>query len=309
MAAQPKPLKWVVAVDGSKGSKATYEDLMSLSRRADSVHVVTVESAKAKAYLPHDETPQAVRDYYSARLAGKFAKDRYTVTIIQRKEGEDTARALLTWLHTKHEDADFLVVGFVGRKGPKADAHVFGSVTDMSLRAAHMPAVISKNAAAAEQNSFFVAVDGSDRAHEGVELAMRLAKEGDRVTILHVDDPSDKKGGSGHLAPEAVEERYAAFTAAHPQATFRCVVRSGDLGVADAIVAAADESATHIICGVDGLGKKAEGKSSDDASMGSVSDRIVRGASCTVIAIQRKQGTYASGAADAVAKAAAGGGR
>ncbi len=302
MAAPAKPFKWVVAVDGSKGSRATYEDLMSLSRRTDSVHVVTIEGDKPKAYLPHDETPQAVRDYYSARLAGKFPKANYTVSIIQRKAGEDTARALLSWLNAKHDDADFLVVGFVGRKGPKADAHVFGSVTDMSLRAAHMPAVISKNAAAAEQNSFFVAVDGSERAHEGVELAMRLMKEGDRTTILHVDDPADKKGGSGRLSSEAVEARYEAFTAAHPQATFRCAVRTGDLGVADVIVAAAEDSATHIICGVDGLGKKAEGQHKDDASMGSVSDRIVRGASCTVIAIQRKAGTYVGGAADAAGR-------
>ena len=366
-----KPLTWVVAVDGSKGSRATYEDLMSLSRRVDAVHVVTVAAAKDKAYLPHEEKPQAIKEYYETRLAGKFAKDRYTVSIIQRKEGEDTAKALLAWVNTKHADADFLVVGFVGRKGPKADANVFGSVTDMSLRAAHMPAVISKNAAAAEQNSFFVAVDGSDRAHEGVEMAVRLMKEGDRTTIVHVDDPSDKKGGSGRLSAEAVEARYAAFTAAHPQASFRCVMRSGDLGVADAIVAAAEDSATHIICGVDGLGKTAEGKTAEwvlatreafatrgppsasgaraggplatpppcmrnrgsraphsdppprsscppllptrtlpprRASLGSVSDRIVRGASCTVICIQGKHGTYTGGPeALSHAQAAAGG--
>jgi nucleotide-binding universal stress UspA family protein len=306
-----KPMKWIVAVDGSKGSRATYEDLISLSRRIDAVHVVTVAAAKDKAYLPHDEKPQAVKEYYEVRLAGKFAKDRYTVSIIQRKEGEDTAKALLGWVDAKHPDADFLVVGFVGRKGPKADAHALGSVADLSLRAAHMPAVISKNAAAAEQNSFLVAVDGSDRAHAGVELALRLMKEGDRTTVLHVDDPSDRKGGSGSRGAEAVEARYAAFCAAHPQASFRCVVRAGDQGIADAVIAASEDTATHIICGVDGLGKLAEGKAGADASIGSVSDRIVRGASCTVIAIQGKKDTYAGGAADAVhgGPKAAGGGR
>ena len=348
-----RPLKWVVAVDGSKGSRSTYEDLMSLSRRTDVVHVVTVASPKDKAYLPHEEKPQSIKEYYEARLVGKFSKDKYTVSIITKKEGEDTAHALLAWVNAKHGDADFLVVGSVGRKGPKADAHAFGSVADLSLRAAHMPAVISKNAAAAEQNAFLVAVDGSDRAHAGVELALRLMKEGDRTTVLHVDDPADRKGGSGARSSEAVEARYTAFCAAHPQATFRCVVRAGDQGVADTVIAASEDASTHIICGVDGLGKLAEGKAGADgecsasasasalslgararcahrahrespparrstplsfprtyaASIGSVSDRIVRGASCTVIAIQGKNETYVGGGPDAVhAVHAAGGG-
>ena len=255
-----RPLKWIVAVDGSKGSRCAYEDLMSLSRRTDVVHVVTVASAKDKAYLPHEEKPQSIKEYYEVRLVGKFAKDRHSVTIITKKEGEDTAHALLAWVNTKHADADFLVVGSVGRKGPKADSHTFGSVADLSLRAAHMPAVISKNTAAAEQNAFLVAVDGSDRAHEGLELALRLMKEGDRTTVLHVDDPADRKGGNGVRSAAAVEARYTAFCAAHPQATFRCVVRTGDQGVADAVIAASEDSSTHIICGVDGLGKVAEGK-------------------------------------------------
>ena len=309
MAAPHRHFKWVVAVDGSKGSRATYEDLMSLSRRTDDVHVVTVAAPKDKAYLPHEEKPQAVKEYYEVRLAGKFAKDRYTVSIITRKEGEDTAKALLSWIANKHADADFLVVGYVGRKGQKADASVFGSVTDMSLRSAHMPAVISKNAAAAEQNCFFVAVDGSDRAHEGAELALQLMKEGDSTIILHIDDPADKKAGSMR-STEAVLARYAAFTTAHPQVTFRSIMRTGDVGVADTIVAQSEDTATRIICGVDGLGKKAQGKAAAESSMGSVSDRIVRNASCTVIAIQAKHSTFpGDGPAGDAAQAAAGGGR
>lgn len=304
-----KPFTWVVAVDGSKGSRATYEDLISLAHREDKVHVVTVAPLRDKAYLPHEEKPAAIKEYYEVRLAGKFAKDHHTVSIINKKDGEETAHALLAWIDAKHADADFIVVGFVGRKGQKADGSVFGSVTDMSLRAAHRPSVISKNAAASEVNSFFVAVDGSDRAHQGVEIALRLMKPGDRTTVLHVDDPTDKKGGAGRFAPEAVEARYAAFIADHPQCVFRCAVRTGDQGVADVICAAAEDSATHIIVGVDGLGSVAEGKKTAEAHLGSVSDRVVRTSACTVIAIQSKGSTFVDGKSLTDGTGGGGGGR
>ena len=282
-----KPLVWVLAVDGSKGSRACFEDVCTLSRAGDKVHVVTVQSSKEKTYLPHDEQPKAVKEYYSARCAGHWSKDSYTVTIIDRKEGEDTPKALLSHLHRKVPEADFMVVGFVGRKGSKGDPTVFGSVTDMCLRAAHISSVVSKNQASADTNHFFVCVDGSDCAHDGVELAVRLMRDTDRCTVIFIDDPSNRSSKSKFTA-EVVEARYAAFATVHPQVLFRIVTKGREQGIADTLLAAAEDVATHIVCGVTGLGGLAAGKD----NLGTTSDRIVRGSTCSVICVQPKFSTH-----------------
>ena len=284
-----KPFEYVVCVDGSKGSRACFEDVSSLYHPGDTVTVVTVAPEKDKVYLSPDEKPLAIKNYYGVRCA-RFGRDA-SVSIVTRAEGQDTAHALLAFLD-KRKTADFIVVGFVGRKGSKADPTVFGSVTDMSLRAAHIPAVISKNQVAADVNHFFAGVDGSERAHDCVRLALRLARpqRGDRVTVIFVEDPSDK-AGKGRFTPAAVEARYAAVAAENPHLAFRIVVRGKDQGIADSLLAAAEDEATHIIVGVDGVGHIAMG-SADAARLGSTSDRVVRSATCSVICLQGRHGTY-----------------
>jgi nucleotide-binding universal stress UspA family protein len=289
-----KPFHFVVAVDGSKGSRACYEDVCSLYRTGDQITIVTVASQKEKTHLKFEETPKAIKEYYENRCAGLFPKDKYAVAITIKAEGEDTSKALLTFLDKKLAiSPDFLVVGFVGRKGSKTDPTVFGSVTDMSLRSAHMPAIISKNMVTAESNHLFVCVDGSDRAHLGVLLAMRFLrpKTGDRVTVASVEDLSDRLGAKGKFTTDSVTSKYTSFCAENPAATFRLLTKGKDIGVADTLLEAAEDDATHIICGVDGVGSHAAGKKD---ILGSVSDRIVRGSTCTVITVQGRHAIYES---------------
>ena len=278
-----KGLHYVVCVDGSKGSRACFEDACCLYKPGDHITVVTVATQKDKAHLKYEEQPRNIKEYYESRCSGKFPKGATTCTIVVRQEGEDTPRALLHHLHTKIVAPDFLVVGFVGRKGSKEDASVFGSVTDMSLRDSHIPSIISKNMVTPEQNHFFACVDGSDRAHVGVELALRLARAGDQITVATCEDFSDKD--KGKYATSAVEQRYASFCQAHPPAIFRTFPKAKGESVAEALIAAAEDCATHMICGVDGVGKHAEGTVHH---LGSTSDRIVRGAICSVICIQNR---------------------
>jgi hypothetical protein len=289
-----KSFHFVVAVDGSKGSRACYEDVCSLYRAGDQITIVTVASLKEKSHLKFEETPKAIKEYYENRCAGLFPKDKYTVSIILKNDGEDTSKALLSFLDKKFTNPpDFLVVGFVGRKGSKTDPTVFGSVTDMSLRSAHMPAIISKNMVTAESNHLFVCVDGSDRAHLGVLLAMRFLRKGtgDRVTIASVEDLSDRIGAKGKFTTDSVMSKYTLFCAENPTATFRLLTKGKDIGIADTLLEAAEDDATHIIVGVDGVGSHAAGKKD---ILGSVSDRIVRGSTCTVITVQGRHAIYES---------------
>lgn len=79
------------------------------------------------------------------------------------------------------------VVGFTGRKGPKEDPTILGSSADFSLRGARMPCcIVKRKVAPRESHLFVVAVDGSERAHSGLQLAEQLAMPGDRIAIVHV---------------------------------------------------------------------------------------------------------------------------
>lgn len=79
------------------------------------------------------------------------------------------------------------MVGFTGRKGPKEDPTILGSSADFSLRGARMPCcIVKRKVAPRESHLFVVAVDGSERAHSGLQLTEQLAMPGDRIVIVHV---------------------------------------------------------------------------------------------------------------------------
>lgn len=62
-----------------------------------------------------------------------------------------------------------------------------GSSADFSLRGARMPCcVVKRKVAPRESHLFVVAVDGSERAHSGLQLTEQLAMPGDRIVIVHV---------------------------------------------------------------------------------------------------------------------------
>ena len=89
----------------------------------------------------------------------------------------------------------------------------------------------------------FDAMPGLRTASVGVYLGAGARHEpAERNGLAHFLEHMAFKGAAGRSArgiAEAVEARYTAFCAAHPQAVFRCVTRAGDQGVADAVVAAA----------------------------------------------------------------------
>lgn len=301
MAAHPDPwaraLSYVVAVDGGEPSKRSFETVLSLYKKGDKVTVLHIADP-TKDYLAFEHKPSSVREYYENQCLG-LPKEAASVRISNKPAGTPTRDAILAAVN-KMPDADFLVVGFVGRKGPKDDPQVMGKTADVSMRAAHMTAIITKAAAPPTGAGVVlaVAVDGSERAHEGVQLALRLAKPADRVALIHVEDLSAQPAttevagtakGRKYDSDE-VEIRYTAFCKTAPQASFQRVVRGREDTVAACICAAADAAgASFLVVGVDGLNSWASGKRDH---VGSNSDGVVRMASCTVIAVQRRHGTY-----------------
>lgn len=121
-------------------------------------------------------------------------------------------------------DFDVLVVGCVGRKGPKlyvagrerplhrgcemltcvtafaSDPTILGQTADASLRGAHCTSIIARKPPPAKEALYVVGVDGSDRAQQGVDFALSVARQGDNVMLVHIEE--DNKEGTSR-APDA----------------------------------------------------------------------------------------------------------
>lgn len=107
--------------------------------------------------------------------------------IVLKSPGLDTKASLITWLNSPGISADLLVVGMVGRKGPKVEPTLIGRTTDYALREAHTSSVICKLHEVPASSVFAVAVDGSERSHLGVSLVEHLVRPCDRVIIVHAE--------------------------------------------------------------------------------------------------------------------------
>lgn len=181
---------------------------------------------------------------------------------------------------------DIFVVGFHGRKGPKEDPSVAGSTADSSLRSINCSSLIVKNKplAAGEPATLLVGVDGSDGAHNAVELLDRMRRPEDTLLVVHIQDPSDRGvSGDKKFTTEAVTARYTAYAAGKSNAVFQVLHKSTDGNAASELVALAESKDAHMLAvGVDGLGSYTSGRE----KLGSVTDAVVKNARCDVLTVK-----------------------
>jgi nucleotide-binding universal stress UspA family protein len=139
-----------------------------------------------------------------------------------------------------------------------------------------------------------IATDGSPSAQEAVEVGLELAKEqGAHVTLLHVAEPEEVRGGRGGSHPlthtEEIDESETALKAAADAAeeggvSYTLERVAGD--TVESIVAVADEKKADLIV----LGSRGRG-SVTSALLGSVSHAVLRRASRPVLVVKATKAT------------------
>ena len=176
---------------------------------ADHLTVVHVsDPAKDPASLPFDYRATSIEEYFRTRcpvsvLLGTkvpgahvaacalsqahFASAAWKYVNVSRAPGLDTRASLMSYLNSPGVNPDLLVVGMVGRKGPKSEPTLIGRTSDYALREARVSSCICKLHEVPAESVFAIAVDGSDRAHLGVALVERLLRPCDRVIVVHVE--------------------------------------------------------------------------------------------------------------------------
>lgn len=150
---------------------------------------------------------------------------------------------------------------------------------------------------------FVVGVDGSQRSHDAVLLALRLARPQDTIVIVHIEDlaaqpvlGSAASASARRYDADYVSAQYTKLAASRgggpsrPKVTFlRITLKAGHSGVADAFLAAAEEhDAEIILVGVDGEHARAHKGVESMARVGSTTDKVIRAARANVLVVSRR---------------------
>lgn len=137
-------MHFMVCHDGSQASctalTQTLNDLMQ-KQRGDSLTVAHCWSDEKESYLKFDLKKDYIREQCEAEtisLGTKYFYDEEEII-----DGENTAKSLLTSIATKRK-VDISVVGFHGRKGPKADPTIMGSAVQFMSVNTTQPIMILK---------------------------------------------------------------------------------------------------------------------------------------------------------------------
>eukprot|EP00500_Bicosoecida_sp_ms1_P006796 CAMPEP_0203829328 /NCGR_PEP_ID=MMETSP0115-20131106/63327_1 /ASSEMBLY_ACC=CAM_ASM_000227 /TAXON_ID=33651 /ORGANISM="Bicosoecid sp, Strain ms1" /LENGTH=314 /DNA_ID=CAMNT_0050738393 /DNA_START=1 /DNA_END=945 /DNA_ORIENTATION=+ len=275
-------LRYAVAVDGSEMAHKAFLETVKLMNEDDYIQVIHVAD-NSKAYLPYDLRPSSIQEAYETNCLTRFAPERYAVVKIRKEEGKTAREAICTYVNKV--GFDYLVVGMVGRKGPKLDPTILGSTADYSLRAAHCSSIIVKKPTRGA-NKFVVGVDGSDRAHKSVAEIISMANDDDEIVILNVTDADGEAGLKREYTGPVLREKYsklAASAGARCPVSFVQVEQPRGQGVAAVLTEYAfDNDATYLVVGADGVGAYLAGRH----VFGSNSDRVVRLSRPSVIVTQ-----------------------
>ena len=169
------------------------------------------------------------------------------------------------------KDHDLLVLGTHG--GSRAKGIVFGSTASEAAHGTERPLLIAREAPGGEPfpKEILLASDGSPGSWAPVRAAAEIASTFDaEVEMLHVDD------GKSPEAAEAIEAQVAEIAEATGR-TPKLTRKTDGHAKKEIVEAAKEKGASLIIAGRRGLrGLK---------SLGSVSERVVSGAECSVLLV------------------------
>eukprot|EP00455_Lapot_gusevi_P016265 TRINITY_DN1834_c0_g1_i1.p1 TRINITY_DN1834_c0_g1~~TRINITY_DN1834_c0_g1_i1.p1 ORF type:complete len:310 (+),score=103.11 TRINITY_DN1834_c0_g1_i1:69-932(+) len=279
---------FAVAVDGSDISAKGFDVTLSILKRADDHKSIIPDQDKvvvihvydrSKIALPEQFRPERIRSHFETLCVGQLPANNYRVVTVENHESktrETLCRAV------QEEKADYLVMGFFGRKGPKEDPSVMGSTADFSIRAANTTAILIKHTApvpsADEPVRFVVGLDGSERSYRALQAAVNLSKPSDTMVLLHVYSPREAHANT-HLDIERIKSRSRQICSAAPQLTTKFELLEGNK-ITQTLMEYINNGDFHFLAiGADGQRASNENVS----SIGSVSDSLAKKSLCHVI--------------------------
>jgi len=163
--------KFFVAVDGSESSYTAFEMVRDgLYKEGDDLEVAHVSNSN-KQGVPFHYRPRAIAARYQGELL-KMERSEADFVCEEIRLGASTKETMMQLACER--DATMIVVGYHGRKGPKADPTVLGTAVQfLGVEAAAPVAIVKvRNTRASKSNGAFrwaVCFDGADCSLAGFD--------------------------------------------------------------------------------------------------------------------------------------------
>lgn len=281
----------LVATDFSPASDAAFAHARALAgtfgARLHLLHVLPNVFLRAVVHNPRADEPAAV-DQLLARLNAEDRERLRPVPVVEHSD--DPADEIVSYARTR--EIDLIVMGTHGRHGI---AHALvGSVAERVVRAAPCPVLTVREPCAAAFTRILVPTDFSTPSDAALDCARAIAARcGGRFHLLHIleDRPEAPPPVSELVEPESRERRAARLQ----EATGRLAERltSDDVTRLHATAGAIADGAARTIIdyaadhGFDLIVMGTHGRSGlSHLLLGSVAERVVRGATCPVITVR-----------------------
>lgn len=182
---------FMCATDGSEASKDAYQALIGglMNIKTDQIGIIHIFN-RSKNYLPFHMQPECIENEFDAELIGKFNPDQYRVIMESVIPGKTVKEQILDIV--ARNKADFLVVGYHGRKGPKQDPTVMGTAVQHIALNAVCPIFIIKDLQDRSTKkdggyTWLIGVDGSDKSFKAYHEAVKVMdKKRDTVFAVSV---------------------------------------------------------------------------------------------------------------------------
>ena len=208
-----KPTTFFVAVDGSDASDDAFsycrKDIMKTKRDypegqaflhpelypCDDLVVGTIANHKKESYLPYNMKADYLQERYEAKVVeigkhGRFASREFN------EEEKKTTKELI-WELAEFEKSDIIVVGNHGRKGPRKDETVCGTLVQYLALNNKFPVLIVKDYRPRTVKPdgclrWGICYDGSAKSKKAFGIVLNTMKQCDKLAVIHVKE--DKKG-------------------------------------------------------------------------------------------------------------------
>jgi len=200
----------LVAVDGSDCSMFGFEwvtqDVMQ-SDRATCVEVLHIYD-DAKTYLPARMQKSQIKAICEAKLTGSLVTRRYNLNMEPRQA--NIGIQIVNKIEQKR--ADFIVMGFFGRKGRKRD-HLVASNTLEVMQRGEASVIVMQSEEMSDlpigrPTKFVVSVSLNAASTKAFIDALRLSQPGDEIHVVYIKGYMERTDSD---YTRALREKYAGF--------------------------------------------------------------------------------------------------
>ena len=210
---------FVVAVDGSEVSHMAFMATMRLRRGEDHIEILHCYKRDQEG-LPDSCKVMNIKERYETELVSTIPHRFFEVSMEPRLEGIEGPKMVAHYVNQQvtrdtllapDSVPNFLVMGVVGRKGPKEDPTILGKTAYDSLQFSHIPVILIRKPIPEDQPhlTYVMSVTSSDRSKSAFRLLLPLLRPRDKLIVIHITlDMVEYEALPSYTHPSSVQRHY-----------------------------------------------------------------------------------------------------